>query len=142
MLSWQLFGKLQIKVVMIHWWVYATGWREEKDGKTLVCDKRDRATTNYLVVKIKSWSSLNINVFWSFTKNICLKASEVTSNKIIVMLVTQDLPSSFHSRPVALVHYYVPKRWLNTPNESYFHGIFNFLYLLITICNYEWRDKS
>ena len=33
------------KVVIIHWWVYATGRQEEKDGKTLVCDKRDRATT-------------------------------------------------------------------------------------------------
>ena len=26
-------------------WVYATGRQEELDGKTLMCDKRDRAIT-------------------------------------------------------------------------------------------------
>ena len=49
-------------------------------------------------------SKLNINVFWSLQKN-CLKESEVwrkvISNKVIVTLVTQGLPSSFLSRPVA-----------------------------------------
>ena len=39
---------------------------------------------------VLSWSSLVINVFWS-----------VFSNKIIVTLVTQGLPSSFLSCPVA-----------------------------------------
>ena len=28
-----------------HWWVYATGRQKEEDGKTFVCDKRDRAIT-------------------------------------------------------------------------------------------------
>ena len=79
----------------------------------LVCDKRDRATT---------LSSLNIHVFRSFTKNFCLKESEVwqkvTSNKIIVMLATHALPSSILSRPVALVHYYVTKEVINSNNNS------------------------
>ena len=48
-------------------------------------------------------SKLNINVFWSLQK-ICFKESEVwrkvISNKVIVMLVTQGLLSSFLSRPV------------------------------------------
>ena len=43
-----------------------------------------------------SWSSLDTNVFWIFTKKICLKEGEVwrkvISNKIIAMLVTQGLP--------------------------------------------------
>ena len=47
----------------------------------------------------------NIDVFWSFTKKICLKESEfsrtVISNKIIVTLVTQGLPSFLLSCPVA-----------------------------------------
>ena len=40
------------------WWVYATGWQEEEDSKTW--------QGYYLCVV--SWSSLNANVFWSFTK--------------------------------------------------------------------------
>ena len=56
-------------------------------------------------LRVMSWSSQNINVFWSLQKNICLKESEVwrkvISNKIIVTLVTQGLPSSFFSRTVA-----------------------------------------
>ena len=44
-------------------------------------------------------------VFPGLNEMICLKESEVwqqvISNKIIVMLVTQGLPSSFLSRPVA-----------------------------------------
>ena len=44
-------------------------------------------------LRVLSWSSHNTNVFWSFTKKICLKESEVwrkiVSNKIIVTLVTQ-----------------------------------------------------
>ena len=30
----------------VHWWVYATGRQEEEEGKTLVCDKRDRAISH------------------------------------------------------------------------------------------------
>ena len=48
-------------------------------------------------LRVLSWSSLNINVFWSFLKKICLKESEVwrkvISNKIIVTLVTEGFPS-------------------------------------------------
>ena len=44
-----------------------------------------------------------------FYKKVCLKKDEVwrkvISNKIIVTLVTQGLPSSFLSSPVAQVHY-------------------------------------
>ena len=65
-----------------------------------MCDKRDRAITcvfcRDLHLKLK---------FPGLNKNICLKESEVwrkvISNKIIVTLVTQGLPSSFLSRPVA-----------------------------------------
>ena len=54
-------------------------------------------------------NSLNVDVFCS-SKNTseCLKECEVwrkvSSNKIIVTLVTQGLPSSFLTRPVAQVH--------------------------------------
>ena len=62
-------------------------------GLLLVCDKRDRAITcvfcRDLHLKLK---------FPGLYKNICLKESEVwrkvVSNKIIVTLVTQGLPSS------------------------------------------------
>ena len=65
-----------------------------------MCDKRDRAIIcvfcRDLHLKLK---------FPGFYKNICLKESEiwrkVVSNKIIVTLVTQGLPSSFLFRPVA-----------------------------------------
>ena len=56
---------------------------------------------------VLSWSSLNTNVFWSFTKR-CFKESEVwrkvVSNKIFVILVTQGLPCSLLSRAVGRVH--------------------------------------
>ena len=55
-----------------------------------MCDKRDLHLTL---------------MFSGFYKNICLKESEVwrkvISNKNIVTLVTDGLPSSFLSRPVA-----------------------------------------
>ena len=68
-----------------------------------MCDKRDRAITCVfccdLHLKLK---------FTGLYKNICLKESEVwrkvVSNKIIVTLVTQGLPSSFLFCPVAQVH--------------------------------------
>ena len=50
-------------------------------------------------------NSLNFDVYLLFYKKICLKECEVWrkvfSNKIIVTLVTQGLPSSFLSFPVA-----------------------------------------
>ena len=55
-----------------------------------------------LLLKCLSWSSLSIKVYGLY-ENIWFKESEiwwkVISNKIIVMLVTQGLPSSFLSRP-------------------------------------------
>ena len=54
-------------------------------------------------------SSLDINAFCFFYEKICLKEvvvlQKVFSNKIIVTLVTQGLPSSFLSRPVACVKF-------------------------------------
>ena len=65
-----------------------------------VCDKRDRAITCILC------RDLHLGLpFCGFYKKICLKESDVwrkvISNKIVVTVVTQGLPSSFLSRPVA-----------------------------------------
>ena len=72
----------------------------QQDGKTLECDKRDGAITCML-----SRNSLNMDVFLFLYKKISLKECDVWRkvfpNKIIVTLVTQGLPSSFLSRPVA-----------------------------------------
>ena len=62
-----------------------------------VCDKRDRAITCMLC------RDLHLALMFScFYKKICLKESDVwrkvIPNKIVV---TQGLPSSFLSRPVA-----------------------------------------
>ena len=58
-----------------------------------MCDKRDRAITCVFCRDLVLY------------RKICLKVNEVwrkvVSNKIIVTLVTQGLPSSFLSRPVA-----------------------------------------
>ena len=73
---------------------------EEEDGKAL-CDKRDRAIA-YVFCR-EFLSSLNIYVFWSFTKRSVqrkVKFGEVISNKIIVMLVTHGLPSCCVSSPI------------------------------------------
>ena len=63
-------------------------------------DKRDRAKTCVFCRDLYL-----ILMFSGLYKNICLKESEVWrkvySNKVIVTLVTQGLPSSFLSRPVA-----------------------------------------
>ena len=65
----------------------------------LVRDKRERAIT--CVFRRDLYSTL---MFSGLCKKICLKENEVwrkvISNKIIVTLVTQSLPSSFLSRPV------------------------------------------
>ena len=63
-------------------------------------DKRDRAITCVFC------RDLHLTIMFSgLYKKICLKESEVwrkvISNKISVTLVTQGLPSSFLSRPVA-----------------------------------------
>ena len=65
-----------------------------------VCDKRDRAITCMLC------RDLHLALMFSyFYKKICLKERDVwrkvISNKIVVTVVTQGLPSSFLSRPVA-----------------------------------------
>ena len=56
--------------------------------------------------------------FLAFYKMTCLKEGEVRrksfSNKIIVTLVTQSLPSSFFSHPVAWAHYCLEKAWKST----------------------------
>ena len=62
-------------------------------------DKRDRAITCVFC------RDLHLTIMFSgLYKKICLKESEVwrkvISNKIIVTLVTQGLPSSFLFRPV------------------------------------------
>ena len=70
-----------------------TGRQEEGEGKTLVCDKRDKAITCILC------RDLHLAlIFCGLFKTICLKESEVwrkvISNKIVVTVVTQGLPSS------------------------------------------------
>ena len=65
-----------------------------------VCDKLDRAITCMLC------RGLHLALMFSCSyKKICLKESEnwrkSFSNKIVVTVVTQGLPSSFLSRPVA-----------------------------------------
>ena len=65
-----------------------------------VCDKCDRAITCVFC------RDLHLALmFYCVYKKICLKESDVwrkvISNKIVVTVVTQDLPSSFLSRPVA-----------------------------------------
>ena len=65
-----------------------------------LCDKRDRAITCVFC------RDLHLALMFSCVyKKICLKESDVwrkvISNKIVVTVVTQDLPSSFLSRPVA-----------------------------------------
>ena len=72
--------------------------QEEEDGKTLLCDKRDRAITCVFC------RDLHLKLMFSgLYKKIRLKENEVwrkvISDKIIVILVTQGLPPSFLSRP-------------------------------------------
>ena len=86
-----------------------------------MCEKRDRAITgvslssaeaslyrregwrrSFVLYRDPQFKKL---IFSGLCKNICLKESkvwrEIISNKIIVTLVTQGLPPSFPSRPVA-----------------------------------------
>ena len=65
-----------------------------------VCDKRDRAITCVFC------RDLHLALMFSCVyEKICLKESDVwrkvISNKIVATVVTQGLPSSFLSRPVA-----------------------------------------
>ena len=73
--------------------------RKKRTAKCL-CDKRDRVITCMLCRDLHL--ALIISCFY---KKICLKESDVwrkvISNKIVVTVVTQGLPSSFLSRPVA-----------------------------------------
>ena len=64
-----------------------------------VCDKRDRPITYVFCGDLHS-----SECFLIFNKKTCLKEGEVRrkrfSNKVIVTLVTQGLPSSFLSKTV------------------------------------------
>ena len=77
-----------------------TGSEDKEDDKTLVHDKHNRAATYAFCGDLHL-----IQSFLVFYKKTCLKEGEVWpksfSNKIILTLVTQRLPSSFLSHPVA-----------------------------------------
>ena len=76
-----------------------------EDDKTLACDTRDRDTRDRVI----TWEfcrDLHLTLAFSgLLRKICLKQGEVWRkvflNKVSVTLVTQGLPSSFLSRPVA-----------------------------------------
>ena len=93
--------KLQTNTVslFLYQWVYSTGQQKEKDGKPLECDKRDGAITCVFCREFTQHG------FFALLQKICLKECEVWrkvfSNKIIVTLFTQGLPSSFPFRPLA-----------------------------------------
>ena len=81
--------------------MYATGRQEEEDDKTFVCDKPDRASTCVFCRDLH----LTFYVLWSFTKRSVQRKvkfdEKLFQNNIIVTLVSQGLPSSYLSRPVA-----------------------------------------
>ena len=66
-----------------------------------MCDKHDRAITCVFC----SADTLLTSMFSGPKKDLLEGKQKVVSNKIIVTLVTQGLPSSLLSRPVALLHY-------------------------------------
>ena len=75
------------------------GRQEEEDGKTGVCDNRDRAVTCVFCRDLHF-----TQCFPFFYKRTCSKEGgvwrKVFTNKIIVTFVTQRLVSFFLSRPV------------------------------------------
>ena len=87
-------------MIIISEFTQQDGRKKEEDGKTLVRDKRDMA------INCVFCRDLHLTIMFSGPyKRLSLKENEVwrkvISNKIIVTLVTQGLPSSFLSRPVA-----------------------------------------
>ena len=69
------------------------------DGRKKRTAKR-LCVTNVTGLLIACFVVIDINVFWSFTKR-SVKRKLKFSSKIIVTLVTQGLPFSSLSRPVA-----------------------------------------
>ena len=65
-----------------------------RGSQNVLCDKRDRAITCMF------WCDLHLTLMFSGLKESELWP-KVISNEIIVTLVTQGLPSSFLSSPVA-----------------------------------------
>ena len=69
----------------------------QQDGKMLVCDKHDRPITYAFCGDLHLSQCCLV-----FYKKTCLKEGEVPQKSFShVTLVTQGLPSSFLSRPVA-----------------------------------------
>ena len=85
-----------------HQRVYATGRQEEEDGGNPLCVTN--VTRPLLACFVVNFTNINVS---SFLQKDLFKKFEsefwrkVISNKIIVTFVTQGLPSSFLSRPVA-----------------------------------------
>ena len=83
--------------------------------------------------------AVNINVFWSFTKKICLGfgffglGQFFSSNKTVVTLVTQGLLSSLISRPIAgeerrrvymlWVNYILGTNFINPLFQTHYHSL-------------------
>ena len=83
----------------------------QQDGKQNRTAKRlVWQTWHGYYLRVLSWYSLILTVSVLLEKDLFTEESEVCrkiSNKIIVTLVTQGLPSSFLSRPVASAHHTV-----------------------------------
>ena len=111
--------------------MYATGWQEEEDGKTLVCDKRDRAITCMFCHGLQL-----LLCFLVFYKKVCLKESEVwqkvISNKIIVV-------NACHTRFPVLLHKFT---WLNK-NLCVIVSVYDNLNMLSTsvLCNLNYYEN-
>ena len=101
----QMFCRPLLSVVLFRKHTSEFTQQEGRKKRTFVCDKRDRAIT---------WDfcgGLPLTLmFLVFYKTICSEKGvvwrHVFSNKIIVTIVTQGLPSSFLFGLVAWVHYY------------------------------------
>ena len=89
------------------WWSIIVSLRNRTAGRKGRQNAHVWQTWQGNSLHVLSWSSLNINVFWSFTKrSVWIKVKfggRYFSNKITVTFLTQGLPSSFLSRPIAKV---------------------------------------
>ena len=110
--------------------MYATGWQEEEDGKTVVCDKRDRAVTCMFC------HDLQLHLcFLVFYKKVCLKESEVwqkvISNKIIAV-------NACHTRFPVLLRKFT---WLNK-NLCVIVSVYDNLLLSTSVlCNLNYYEN-
>ena len=77
--------------------VYATGRQKEEDGKTFVCDKRDRAITYVFSRDIH----LTLTFLVFFYKTNLLTEGLCLAESFFKRSYCQRLPSSFLSRPLA-----------------------------------------